>query len=140
MFLPGPTIFSYTLPMKSFQPNNGKFSTLETVLRLQGLFRYRLQPLGLSTLQASMLLYLDRHPQCEVFEIASALCIPNLTAVETVQLIQRNGWIGKPRVNAKRKIVKLQLTARGTALAQKVRENIAVTDKLFALADSRKAA
>lgn len=131
--------FSYTSLVQSFKPN-GKLSTLETVLRLQGLFRQRLRPLGLSPLQASMLLYLDRHPQCEVFEIASAFCIPNLPAVETVQLFQRNGWIRKPRVHAKRKIVKLQLTAQGTTLAQQVKENIAITDKLFALADNRKAA
>ena len=119
---------------------NGKLSTLETVLRLQGLFRHRLQPLGLSPLQASMLVYLDRHPECEVFEIASTLCIPNLSAVETVQHIQRNGWICKPRLNGNRKIVKLQLTAKGTALARKVKGNIAITDKLFALANRRKAA
>lgn len=122
------------------ETHNGKLSSLETVLRLQGLFRHRLQPLGVSPLQASMLLYLDRHPECEVIEIASALCIQNLSAVETVQLIQRNGWIRKPRVNANKKIVKLQLTEKGTALAQKIRENIEVTDKLFALANSRKVA
>ena len=87
-----------------------------------------------------MLLYLDRHPQCQVIEIASALCIQNLSAVKTVQLIQRNGWIRKPQVNANRKIVKLQLTEKGTALAQKIKENIEITDKLFALTDSRKAA
>jgi len=87
-----------------------------------------------------MLLYLDRHPQCQVIEIASALCLQNLSAVKTVQLVQRNGWIRKPQVNANRKIVKLQLTEKGTALAQKIKENIEVTDKLFALADSRKAA
>jgi len=39
-----------------------------------------------------------------------------------------------------KKIIKLQLTAKGTALARKVKENIAVTDKLFALANRRKAA
>lgn len=87
-----------------------------------------------------MLIYLDRHPECEVFELASALCIPSLSAVETVQYIQRNGWIRKPRVNVTRKIVKLRLTAKGTALARKVKENIAVTDKLFALTNRRKAA
>ncbi|MFZ1804479.1 MAG: MarR family transcriptional regulator [Nitrospira sp.] len=87
-----------------------------------------------------MLLYLDRHPQCQVIEIASALCIQNLSAVKTVQIFQRNGWIRKPQVNANRKIVKLQLSEKGTALAQKIKENIEVTDKLFALADSRKAA
>ncbi|MGQ0557463.1 MAG: hypothetical protein ACT4PN_16130 [Nitrospiraceae bacterium] len=99
-----------------------------------------MQSLGVSPIQAGMLLYLDRHPQCQVIEIASALCIQNLSAVKTVQLIQRNGWIRKPQVNANRKIVKLQLTEKGTALAQKIKENIEVTDKLFALADSRKAA
>lgn len=87
-----------------------------------------------------MLLYLDRHPQCELWEIVSALCIPNLPAVETLQHIQRNGWIRKPRVTAKRKIVKLQLTNTGTALTQKVKETIAVTDRLFALANNRNAA
>lgn len=87
-----------------------------------------------------MVLYLDRHPQCQVMEIASALCIPNLSTVKTVQLLQRNGWIRKPQVNANRKIVKLQLTEKGTALAQRIKENIEVTDKLFALANSRKAA
>lgn len=126
--------------MASFQGKTSKPSSLETVLRLHGFFHHRLQSLGVSPIQAGMLLYLDRHPQCQVIEIASALCIQNLSAVKTVQLIQRNGWIRKPQVNANRKIVKLQLTEKGTALAQKIKENIEVTDKLFALADSRKAA
>lgn len=134
------TIISYTSFVRSIKRTNGKLSTLEIVLRLQGLFHHRLQPLGLSPLQASALIYIDRHPECEVFEIASALCIPNLSAVETVQLIQRNGCVRKPRVNVSGKIVKLRLTAKGTALARKVKENIAVTDKLFALANRRKAA
>ena len=126
--------------MASFQSKTGRPSSLETVLRLQGFFRHRLQPLGVSPIQASMLLYLDRHPQCQVSELASALCIQNLSAVKTVQLLQRNGWIRKPQVKAKRKIVKLQLTEKGTALARKIKENIEITDRLFALTDSRKAA
>ena len=126
--------------MAPFQSNKSRPSSLETVLRLQGFFRHRLHPLGVSPIQASMLLYLDRHPQCQVIEIASALCIQNLSAVKTVQLIQRNRWIRKPQINANRKIVKLQLTEKGTALVQKIKENIEVTDKLFALTDSRKAA
>jgi DNA-binding MarR family transcriptional regulator len=126
--------------MVPFQGNTSRLSSLETVLRLQGFFHHRLQPLGVSPIQASMLLYLDRHPQCQVIEIASALCIQNLSVSKTVQLLQRKGWIRKPQGNANRKIVKLQLTKKGTALAQKIKENIEVTDKLFALADSRKAA
>jgi DNA-binding MarR family transcriptional regulator len=69
-----------------------------------------------------------------------ALCIPNRSAVKTVQLLQKHGWIRKPQVKTNRKIVTLQLTERGTALARKIKENLDVTDKLFALTDSRKAA
>lgn len=126
--------------MAPFKDNTSRLSTLETVLRLQGFFRHRLQPLGISPIQAGMLLYLDRHPQCQVIEIGSALCVQNLSAVKTVQLLQRNGWIRKPQVNVNRKIVKLQLTEKGRALAQKIKENIEVTDKLFALTDSHRAA
>jgi DNA-binding MarR family transcriptional regulator len=115
-------------------------SSLETVLSLEGFFRHRLQPLGVSPLQAGMLLYLDRHPQCPVVEITSALCIQNLSAIKTVQFLQRKGWIRKPQGNPNRKIVTLRLTEKGTTLAQRIKENLEVTDKLFALADSRKAA
>lgn len=115
-------------------------STLETVLRLYGFFRHRLHSLGVSPIQAGLLLYLDRHPQCRASEIASALCIQNHLAVKTVQRLQRNGWIRKPRLTANRKTVKLQLTEKGTTLARKVNANIDVTDKLFGLADNRKAA
>lgn len=125
--------------MKSLK-HTGKLSSLETVLRLEGLFRHRLHPLGLTPLQASMLLYLGRHPGSEMHGIASALCIGKVSAIGTVQLLQRKGWILQPRVNANRKTVKLQLTAHGAILAQKVKENIEIIDKLFALADTRNAA
>jgi DNA-binding MarR family transcriptional regulator len=87
-----------------------------------------------------MLLYLDRHPRCEVREIASALCLPDLSVIKTVQHIQRQRWIRKPLRDANGKSARLQLTAKGIALAKKIKENIAITDKLFALADSRRAA
>jgi len=87
-----------------------------------------------------MLLYFDRHPRCEVCEITSALCIPTVSAVQTVQTMQKNEWIRKPQVHARMKTVKLQLTEKGVALAQEVKENIDVTDQLFALANSQKAA
>jgi DNA-binding MarR family transcriptional regulator len=126
--------------MGSFQDNKRRPSTLETVLRLHGFFRHRLHPLGVSPVQAGMLLYLDRHPQCQVSEIASALCIQNLLAVKTVPLLQRSGWIRKSRVPATGKTLKLQLTEKGTALARKINANIIVTDNLFGLADNRTAA
>lgn len=122
------------------QWDTGRLSSLETVLRLQGLFRHRLQNLRISPIQAGMLLYLDRHPQCKLIEIASALCLQNPTAVETLQLIQRKGWIHKTRTNNNPRIIPLRLTEKGKARAQKIKENIEVTDKLFALAQNRKAA
>ena len=129
----------YTRLVKSLK-RTGKLSSLETVLRLHGLFRHRLHPLRISPLQASVVLYLDRHPHCEVSELASAFCIPKVSAIETVQHLQRNSWLIKPLINANRKTVKLQLTAHGISLAQKVKANIGIIDKLFALAKTRNAA
>ena len=124
----------------AFQRKTGTFSTLETVLRLQGLFRHRLQPLRVSLLQASMLLYLDRHPQCTLAEITSALCISPPSTIATVRLMQRKGWMYKTQINEKGSMIPLRLTEKGSVLIQKIKDNIHVTDKLFSLAQSRKAA
>lgn len=129
----------YTAGM-AFQRNTGTFSTLETILRLQGLFRHRLQPLRVSLLQASVLLYLDRHPQCTLTEITSALCISPPATIMTLRLMQRSGWMHKTQINGKGRINPLRLTEKGNVLVQKIKENIHVTDKLFSLAPSRKAA
>lgn len=135
-----PLSYAILLPMAPFQGNTSRPSTLETVLRLHGFFRHRLQPLGVSPVQAGMLLYLDRHPQCQVAEIASALCVHDILAGKTVRLLQKNGWIRKPWIDANRKTVTLELSKQGAALARKISKNIEVTDKLFALADNRTAA
>jgi DNA-binding MarR family transcriptional regulator len=87
-----------------------------------------------------MLLYLDRHPQCKLLEIASALCIENPSMVETIQLSQRKGWLHKTQTHKNRRTLLLRLTVKGRALAQKIRQSIEVTDRLFSLAHSRKAA
>ena len=134
-----PAFSSYTSEMAP-QTNASKLSTLETVLRLQGLFRHRLRALGVSPVEAGMLLYLDRHPQCKLLEIASALCIENPSMVETIQLSQRKGWLHKTQTHKNRRTLLLRLTVKGRALAQKIRQSIEVTDRLFSLAHSRKAA
>ncbi len=122
------------------QTSASKLSTLETVLRLHGLFRHRLEVLGVSPVQAGIVLYLDRRPQCEWLEIASALCIENPSMTETIRLIQRKGWLRKTRTLENRRTVLLRLTVKGKAMAQKIKENIEVTDRLFSFAQSRKAA
>ncbi|UVT15093.1 MAG: MarR family transcriptional regulator [Nitrospira sp.] len=134
-----PPFSSYTSEMAP-QTNAGKLSTLETVLRLQGLFRHRLQALEVSPVEAGMLLYLDRHPQCKLVEIASALCIEHPSMVETIQLSQRKGWLHKTQTHKNRRTLLLRLTVKGRALARKIRQNIEVTDRLFSLVHSRKAA
>ncbi|MGC4097304.1 MAG: MarR family transcriptional regulator [Nitrospira sp.] len=124
----------------AFQRKTGTFSTLETILRLQGLFRHRLQPLRVSLLQASVLLYLDRHPRCTLTEITSALCTSPPSTITTVRFMQKKGWLHKTQVHEKGRIVPQRLTEKGNALVQQIKENIHVTDKLFSLAQSRKAA
>ena len=129
----------YTAAM-AFRRNTGAFSTLETILRLQGLFHHRLQPLRVSLLQASMLLYLDRHPQCTLTEITSALCLSPPSTIATARLMRRKGWMHKTQINGKGRITPLRLTEKGNVLVQKIKENIHLTDKLFSLAQNRKAA
>lgn len=59
-----------------------KDSTLvETVLRLSGDFRNALRPLGLTLLQAAILLHVSRNSHCWVSSLANALSLkpPTLT-------------------------------------------------------------
>ena len=46
----------------------------------------------------------------------------------------------KTQINEKGSMIPLRLTEKGSVLIQKIKDNIHVTDKLFSLAQSRKAA
>lgn len=124
----------------AFHWDASQLSSLETILRLHGLFRHRLQALRISPIQAGMLLYLHRHPHCRLNEIASALCLQNHSTVETARFLKKKGLLQKTQTHENQRIGQLRLTVKGRALAQKIRENIEVTDKLFSLASGRKAA
>ena len=56
---------------------------LEVVLRMHGEFRRRLEPIGVTPLQAGVMLYLQRHPDAKMKDTAAALDVkpPTLTAV-----------------------------------------------------------
>lgn len=116
--------------MASSRQKNSKLSVLEIVLHLQGLLRQRLQPLHVSPMQAGILLYLDRHPRCKLIEVASTLRIQQPSMVETIQLVQRKGWVHKARTTQNRRIVKLRLTTQGNALAQEIKETLRNFDGL----------
>jgi DNA-binding MarR family transcriptional regulator len=50
-------------------------TTLERVLQLHGQFRRNLEPLRVTPLQAAVLLFLLRHPESKISQIADALVL-----------------------------------------------------------------
>ena len=52
---------------------------VEVVLRVQGDFRRRLEPIGVTPLQAGVMLYLHRHPEANLKDTAAAMGIRSPT-------------------------------------------------------------
>ena len=67
---------------------------LELVLRLHGDFRRRLEPLRVTPLQAGVLLFLCRHAEARVKDIAAALGVRLSTLSGVVTTLARKRWIG----------------------------------------------
>ena len=67
---------------------------LELVLRLHGDFRRRLEPLRVTSLQAGVLLFLCRHAEARVTDIAAALGVRLSTLSGVVTTLARKRWIG----------------------------------------------
>jgi DNA-binding MarR family transcriptional regulator len=105
---------------------NGKknVTLLEAVLRLQGDFRRRLEPLGVTPLQAGILLYLQRHPGAKVKDTAAALAVQPPTVSAMILTPVRKGWLTKRRVPTDDRSVSLRLTQHGQVLARNILDGI----------------
>ncbi len=123
-FLGTPPAQDYTDSCMATSQRSNKLSILETVLRLQGFFRQRLLPLRLSPMQAAILLHLDRHPVCQLVDLASAFYLQPESMGANVSVVLRRGWGRKTRTNENRRIVQLGLTATGKALVKRVKQTL----------------
>ena len=101
-----------------------KRTLLEVVLRVQGDFRRRLEPIGVTPLQAGVMLYLQRHPDAKMKDTAAALDVkpPTLTAV--IDDLVRKRWVTRQRALHDDRAVCLQLSRQGQVVAEKINTHV----------------
>lgn len=97
---------------------------LESALRLQGEFRRSLEPLHVTPLQAAMILFLCRHKDGRVSDLAIAFCLKLPTVVQVVNVLERRRWVERRTSEKDGRAVCLRLSRQGQALARKIEAQI----------------
>jgi DNA-binding MarR family transcriptional regulator len=97
---------------------------LELVLRLEGEFRRSLEPLRVTPLQAGVLLFLRRHADATLTDAAASLGVRLPTLSVVVKDLVRKRWMTNHRSVEDRRAVRLSLSRRGEALAEKIKGQI----------------
>ena len=97
---------------------------LELVLPLHGEFRRSLEPIGVTPLQAGVLLYVRRQTGTNMTNAAAALCVRMPTLSEVVQDLVRKRWVTKRRALHDDRALCLRLSRQGEVLVQKITERI----------------
>jgi len=97
---------------------------LELLLRLEGDFRRRLEPIRVTPLQAGVLLFLDRHADAKLTDAATALGVRLPTLSVVVKALVRKRWMTKRYSVKDRRAVWLQLSRRGQVLAQRIEDQV----------------
>ena len=97
---------------------------LEVVLRMHGDFRRRLEPIGVTPLQAGVMLYLHRHPDAKMKDTAAALSVqpPTLTAV--IDDLVRKLWMTRRRSLHDNRALCLRLSRQGQVVVQKIKNHV----------------
>ena len=93
---------------------------LERVLQLEGHFRRGLEPIRVTPLQAGVILFVQRHADARVTDVAAAFCLRLPTLSEAVKTLVRKRWITKRRSVTDTRVVQLSLSRQGQVLARKI--------------------
>jgi DNA-binding MarR family transcriptional regulator len=119
--------------MKNSQQNPQKTTLghlLANVSRLVGgRMRMRLQEFGLYHAQGMILFHLWREDGVAQNVLAQALNITPPTATNTLQRMERNGWIRRRRDKTDQRIVRVYLTEKAGALHEEVRNTFRELDR-----------
>jgi MarR family transcriptional regulator, organic hydroperoxide resistance regulator len=103
---------------------------LANVSRLVGArMRMKLQEFGLYHAQGMILFHLWREDGMAQNILAQALNITPPTATNTLQRMERNGWIRRRRDKIDQRIVRVYLTQRAISLRQEVRNTFRELDR-----------
>jgi DNA-binding MarR family transcriptional regulator len=99
-------------------------TTLERVLQWHGAFRRSLGPIRVTPLQAAMLLFVSRHAEAKLTDVARALCVRRPTLTEVVKALIRNRWVTQRRSVVDARVVHLRLSQRGEALTRQIERQV----------------
>jgi DNA-binding MarR family transcriptional regulator len=97
---------------------------LELVLQLDGDFRRSLQPIGVTPLQAGVILFLRCHAEARVTDAVAALSVRPPTLSEVVNDLVRKRWITRRRSVTDARVVHLSLSRQGNALALQIEQRV----------------
>jgi DNA-binding MarR family transcriptional regulator len=109
-----------TVTLPQVEPHG--VTPLELVLRLHGEFRRRLAPLGVTPLQAGVMLYLHRQGEAKLKEAAAAVTVQPPTVTDVITGLVRKRWVTKQRALHDDRALCLRLSRQGEALARKITE------------------
>ena len=105
-------------------PDQDKRTLLEVVLRMQGDFRRRLEPIGVTPLQAGVMFYLQRHPDAKMKDTAAALDIKSPTLTAVIDDLVRKRWVTRQRSLHDDRVVCLRLNRQGQVVAGKIKTHV----------------
>ena len=106
------------------QKSDEKLTLLELVLRVQGEFRRRLEPIRVTPLQAGVLLFLRRHADAKLTDAAAALCVRLPTMSTVVKDLVRKRWVTRRRSVTDTRAVCLSLSRRGQVITRKIEAQV----------------
>ena len=101
-----------------------ELTPLEVVLRLHGDFRRRLAPIGVTPLQAGVMLYLQRHPDAKMTGTAAALGVQPPTLTVVIDDLVRKHWVTRRRALHDDRAVWLRLSRQGQVVAGKIKNHV----------------
>ena len=99
-------------------------TTLERVLQWHGAFRGSLKPIRVTPLQAATLLFVSRHAEAKLKDVARALCVGRPTLTEVVKVLLRHRWVTERRSVVDARVVHLGLSLRGEALIRQIEQRV----------------
>ena len=99
-------------------------TTLERVLQWHGAFRRSLGPIRVTPLQAAMLLFVSRHAEAKLTDVARALCVRRPTLTEVVKALIRNRWVTQRRSVVDARVMHLRLSQRGEVLTRQIERQV----------------
>jgi len=97
---------------------------LEVVLQLHGGFRRSLESIRVTPLQAGVLLFLRRHAEANMTNVATALRVTPPTLSDVVKDLVRKQWLIKRRSLTDTRVVHLRLSRFGLVTTRKIEDRV----------------